>query len=67
MPFRKNHKLGFTSENPLDKTPVCLKVRKGVRDELLAVPDWQDKLRQLIDNLIESEKKPSSAVLKDGA
>jgi hypothetical protein len=60
MPFRKNHKLGFTSENPLDKTPVCLKVRIGVRDKLLAVPDWQDKLRQAIDDLIESEnKKPS--------
>lgn len=60
MTFRKNHKFGFTSENPLEKTPVCLKVRAGIRERLFEIPGWQDKLRKLIDDLIESEnKKPS--------
>jgi hypothetical protein len=53
MVFKKNHKQGFTSENPLDKTPVCLKVNEGVRAKLLKVPHWQEKLRIFIDDLIE--------------
>lgn len=60
MPFQKQNKLGFTSNNPMDKTPICLKLKPGVRDRLRAIPDWQAKLRMLIDDLIEHEnKKPS--------
>ena len=61
MPFRKKHQLGFTSENPLDRTPVCIKVRVGARQQLLAIPNWQDKLREFIESLINSpeNKKPS--------
>jgi hypothetical protein len=60
MPFRKNNKFGFTSENPLGKSPVCLKVRVGVREKLLAIPDWQIEIRKAIDDLIEREnQKPS--------
>ncbi|MCV3213787.1 hypothetical protein OGM63_09740, partial [Plectonema radiosum NIES-515] len=38
MPFQKKHKLGFTSEQPFDKDPVCFKVSPGIKDKLKAVP-----------------------------
>jgi hypothetical protein len=38
-----------------DKTPVQVKVRPGVRERLKTVVDWQNKLRLLIDQLIEQE------------
>ncbi|MEG4319665.1 MULTISPECIES: hypothetical protein [unclassified Microcoleus] len=57
MPFQKKQKLGFVPTNGVayDKTPVQVKVRPGVREQLKAVDDWQNKLRQLIDQLIEEE------------
>lgn len=54
MTFRKNHKLGFTSDKPFDKDPVCFKVAPGVKDKLKAVPNWQERLRNLVDELIQS-------------
>jgi hypothetical protein len=62
MPFRKNHKFGFTSDNPLDRTPICFKTRVGVREKLLAIPGWQDKLRDYVELLIDTteNQKPSS-------
>lgn len=58
MPFQKNNKLGATSlnEEPFDKSPVCFNVRKGVREKLLAVPDWKERLRKFVDDLIEQER-----------
>jgi hypothetical protein len=55
MPFQKNNKLGATSlnEEPFDKSPLCFAVRKGVREKLKAVPGWQERLRKLVDELIE--------------
>ena len=53
MPFQKDHKLGFVSNDPLDKNPICFKVKPGVRDKLKAVPDWQERLRVMVDELIE--------------
>lgn len=53
MPFQKNHKLGFTSEDPLDRDPVCFKVKPGVKAKLKAVPDWQERLREYIDEMVE--------------
>ncbi|MFB8794488.1 MAG: hypothetical protein U7126_09740 [Microcoleus sp.] len=57
MPFRKKHKLGFTSKDPLDRNPICFKVREGVRKKLMAIPDWQKLLREYVDSL--TEEKPS--------
>ncbi|MBD2606782.1 hypothetical protein H6G81_20160 [Scytonema hofmannii FACHB-248] len=56
MTFKKNHKLGALpfNDEPFDTSPVCFKVRKGVKDKLKAVPDWQERLRAFVDNLIES-------------
>jgi hypothetical protein len=43
MPFHKNNKFGFTSDEPLDKYPVCFKVKPGIKDKLKAVPNWQER------------------------
>jgi hypothetical protein len=53
MTFKKNHKQGFTSDDPLDRSPICFKVKPGVRDKLKAIPDWQERLRALVDRLIQ--------------
>jgi hypothetical protein len=58
MPLRKNHKLGFTRENLLDKTPICFKGRQGQKEKLSTIPNWQEKLRDLVDVLINQEKSP---------
>jgi hypothetical protein len=53
MTFKKNHTQGFTSDNPLDRSPVCFKVKPGVREKLKAIPRWQERLRVLVDLLIQ--------------
>ncbi|MEH2056099.1 MAG: hypothetical protein V7K97_08065 [Nostoc sp.] len=53
MTFQKKHKLGFTSNRPFDKDPVCFKVLPGVKDKLKSVPDWQERLRKFVDELIK--------------
>jgi hypothetical protein len=57
MPFQKKHKQGFKPDNQIayDKTPVQVKVLPGVRERLKTIDDWQNKLRRLIDELIEEE------------
>ncbi|MFB2769552.1 hypothetical protein ACE1AT_09715 [Pelatocladus sp. BLCC-F211] len=52
MPFKKKHKLGFTSNQPFDKDPVCFKVLPEVKDKLKSVPNWQERLREFVDKLI---------------
>lgn len=37
-----------------DKSPVQFKVRKGVREKLKTIPNWQDILRKYVDNLISN-------------
>lgn len=55
MTFKKNNKLGFTSDIPLEKTPICFKGRKGQREALMAIPNWQEKLRDATDRLLEEK------------
>ncbi|BAZ20576.1 hypothetical protein NIES4073_14520 [Kalymmatonema gypsitolerans NIES-4073] len=57
MTFQKKHKLGFTSSSPLDNEPICFKGRIGQKQALKDIPDWQNKLRDYVDELIN--KKPS--------
>lgn len=54
MPFQKKNKLGAKSlnEEPFDKSPVCFLVREGVKEKLKAVPDWKERLRKVIDEMI---------------
>jgi hypothetical protein len=55
MPFQKKHKLGALpfNEEPFDSSPVCFKVEKGVKEKLKAVPNWQERLRSFVNELIE--------------
>jgi hypothetical protein len=55
MRFQKKNEFGFTSDDPLDKDPICIKVKPGVKDKLKAIPSWQERLRKMIDQLIEDE------------
>jgi hypothetical protein len=56
MPFQKGHKLGFTSDEPFDsKNPICFVVKPGVKAKLKAIPNWQKRLREFVDQLIEEE------------
>jgi hypothetical protein len=59
MTFQKKHKLGFISDKPLAKEPICLKLKPGMREQLMTIPGWQDKLRTLIEILIQDNIKPS--------
>ncbi|RUT01330.1 hypothetical protein DSM106972_068810 [Dulcicalothrix desertica PCC 7102] len=55
MAFQKKNKLGFTSSQPFDKDPVCFKVLPGVKGKLKNIPNWQERLRQAVDKLIEEQ------------
>ena len=57
MPFKKKHKLGFLSveDMPLDKDPLTIKLRQGVKDKLKTIPDWNPKLKNLIEQWVSSE------------
>ncbi|AUB36112.1 hypothetical protein COO91_02013 [Nostoc flagelliforme CCNUN1] len=57
MPFQKSHKFGFTSDEPMDKDPVCFKVKLGVKAKLKAVPNWQERLRECVDRLIAGQRE----------
>jgi hypothetical protein len=59
MSFEKKHKLGAKplNDTPFDRTPVCLNVREGVREKLKTVPDWKERLREFIDQLISDLPK----------
>ena len=59
MPFKKDHKYRWKPESSasLDKSPICFKGRVGQKEALQDIPDWQDKVRDYIDDLIE--QKPS--------
>jgi len=59
MTFEKKHKLGARplNDEPMDRSPVCFNVRLGVREKLKTVPDWKERLREFVDNLIENVDK----------
>ncbi|WP_166482522.1 hypothetical protein [Scytonema sp. UIC 10036] len=40
-----------------DQSPVQFKVRKGVREKLKTIPNWQDILRKFVDDLISDPPK----------
>jgi hypothetical protein len=59
MPFQKKHKLGalpYGSE-PLDTKPISFKGRRGQRELLKTVPNWQEQLRNFVDQLISELPK----------
>ncbi|MHC5599206.1 MAG: hypothetical protein ACYTXC_25235 [Nostoc sp.] len=54
MPFQKNHKLGFVAKEgePLDRKPLTIKVRLGIRERVMAIPNWQSQLREVIEGWV---------------
>ncbi|WP_196525274.1 hypothetical protein [Nostoc commune] len=42
-----------------NKIPLQLKVAPGVREKVMAIPDWQELVRQLLDKLIIENQKPT--------
>jgi hypothetical protein len=63
MPFRNNNNLGAKKilDKPLDALPICIKGYLGQKEALRSVPDWQERIREFIDKLIDENenKKPS--------
>jgi len=59
MPFQKNHKLGAKKilDKPLDKTPICFKGYEGQKDKLKSVPNWQERMRQFVSELISEQSE----------
>jgi hypothetical protein len=55
MPFRKNNKyrLNPSNEVAFDKSPLCFRVREGVKEKLKTVPGWQERLRNFVDEMVE--------------
>lgn len=58
MPFQKNNKLGAKKliKATLDDQPICFRGRLGQKAQLKAVPDWQEQLRDFVEELINQEK-----------
>ncbi|MEQ9372611.1 MAG: hypothetical protein RIG63_26870 [Coleofasciculus chthonoplastes F3-SA18-01] len=54
MTFKKNNKLGAKKilPFPLDEQPICFKGYKGQKSQLKAVPNWQERLRKYVAQLI---------------
>lgn len=54
MPFQKGNKLGFKSERvePLDATPICFRGWLGQKEKLKKIPNWQDRAREFVAQLI---------------
>ncbi len=55
MPFAKGHKLGVKKrlKRPLDKEAIAFKGYEGQKESLKAVPDWQERLRKFVDELLK--------------
>ncbi|MEG4347409.1 hypothetical protein QUB70_29640 [Microcoleus sp. A003_D6] len=45
--FKPDNKVAY------DRVPVQFKVLPGVREKLKAVPNWQERLRGIVDELIQ--------------
>ena len=58
MVFKEGNKLGFTSEEPLEKNPICFLGRVGQKEALKNIPEWQELIRDFVDELID-QSKPS--------
>ena len=57
MPFKKSNKLGFlpVGDLPLDKEPLTIRLKQGVKGKLKTIPDWNQRLKNLIEQWVNSE------------
>lgn len=53
----KDTKFGKQSnlKEEMDDRPLCLRVRKGLREDLRHIDGWQDKLRDIIDEWVKNQ------------
>jgi uncharacterized protein (DUF4415 family) len=60
MTFQKKHKLGFTTsrDKPLTSSPVCFRLDEELAQKLKSVPNWQERLREILPTLIEKWTAP---------
>ncbi|MBO1054937.1 hypothetical protein PN450_00845 [Dolichospermum lemmermannii CS-548] len=49
--FKPQNKVAY------DKSPLQFKVLPGVREKIKTVPNWQQRLREFVDQLIEDLDK----------
>jgi hypothetical protein len=56
MPFQKNNKLGAKKrlKRVLDQEVIAFRGYEGQKEKLKAVPDWQERLREFVDQLISN-------------
>jgi hypothetical protein len=59
MPFQKGHKLGAKKrlKRPLDKEAIAFKGYEGQKEKLKTVSDWQERLREFVDQLLSEFPK----------
>ncbi|MEQ9357319.1 hypothetical protein [Coleofasciculus chthonoplastes] len=57
MPFQKNNRFAAKRmlDKPLDKDPICFKGYEGQKEKLKSVPNWQEQIRQFVDELISGQ------------
>lgn len=57
MTFRKNHDYRWepNQDKPLDKLPICFKGWEGQKEALKNVPGWQERFRELAEQLISGQ------------
>ncbi|MCY7381515.1 MAG: hypothetical protein LH628_02790 [Microcoleus sp. CAN_BIN18] len=57
MPFQKSNTYGATKRlaRPTDKAVIAFKGYEGQKEKLKGIPDWQEKLRLFVDQLIEED------------
>lgn len=55
MPFQKNNELGAKriEDQPLEKAVIAFRGRKGQKEALKNVPNWQKRMRDFVDQMIE--------------
>ncbi|BAY48593.1 hypothetical protein SAMD00079811_62190 [Scytonema sp. HK-05] len=49
MPFQENNKQGFVSNAPLDRRALQINLKPGLRERIMAIPDWKVKLREELE------------------
>jgi hypothetical protein len=56
MPFQKGHKLGAKKQlkKPLDKQVIAFRGYEGQKEKLKAIPNWQERFREFVDQLYSS-------------
>jgi hypothetical protein len=55
MTFKKNNEHRIQSDNPLDGSPLTIRLDQGVKAKIRSVPDWQRKIRELLKWWAESQ------------